>query len=81
VSEQADYSLVLPFDSDDPEFTRGFEAGMLWERMEHTDELEVTVHDGNAEMIMRMCEARGWAFQGEQVADGWMHVQLRRGAA
>jgi hypothetical protein len=81
MTEQADYSLVLPFDSDAPEFTRGFEAGMLWERMEHADTLEATVHDGNAEMIMRMCEARGWAFQAECLADGWMYVQLRKEAA
>jgi hypothetical protein len=26
------YELALPFDTENPEFSRGFEAGMLWHR-------------------------------------------------
>jgi hypothetical protein len=31
--QNAAYGLVLPFDSDDPEFTRGVQIGMVWERV------------------------------------------------
>ncbi len=30
-----DYKLVLAFDTNDPEFTRGFECGQVWSAMEH----------------------------------------------
>jgi hypothetical protein len=29
----AGYEVVLAFDTDDPQFVRGFEAGRLWERI------------------------------------------------
>lgn len=43
------YTLVLPFDTDDPEFVRGFEVGRLWEKMKLTPEpFEETVHSTEA---------------------------------
>lgn len=29
------YTLLLPFDTDEPEFARGFEAGRMWERVKN----------------------------------------------
>ena len=65
------YKLMLKFDTDEPEFMRGFEAGRLWMLISRvadhelmSEELEGTLfHAVNAEMVLRMLEAadlRGW---------------------
>lgn len=69
-------NLVLAFDTDEPEFTRGVEAGILWERMVHEAHIEQLVHAENAEMVIRMAEARGWTFAGEAVDEHWLRVTL-----
>lgn len=73
------FSLVLAFDTDEPEFTRGFEAGQLWERLERDGRVSQLIHAENAEMVMRMAEARGLAFRGEDAGDGWLQVSLSGG--
>lgn len=72
------YSLVLPFDSDDPEFARGFEAGNLWERIknDHTT-WSAYIHATNAEMIMRMCESEGRVFSAKDVDDTFIEVTIK----
>lgn len=69
------FELLLPFDSDDPEFTRGFEAGRLWERIknDHTN-WDQMIHPSNAEMVIRMCEAEGRTFRSEEVNEEWINI-------
>lgn len=46
-----EYGLILAFDSDSPEFTRGFELGQLWERLNRDGWLhQPLAHASNAEM-------------------------------
>ncbi len=71
-----EYNLILTFDTDEPEFTRGFEAGQLWERLEHSGRTEQLIHAENAEMVMRMAEAKGLQFSAEDVGNGWMQVKV-----
>lgn len=54
--------LVLAYDSDSPEFARGFEAGMVYGQLKPRLEssLEVYVHASNAEMMNRIAEATGY---------------------
>lgn len=59
------YNLVLPFDTDDPEFRRGVEAGALWAHLEHEPYVAKTVHADNAEMVMRIAEALSLPFSAE----------------
>lgn len=73
---ESEFSLVLAFDTGDPEFTRGFEAGQLWERVERDGEASQLVHAENAEMVMRIAEAKNLRFTAEEVADGWVKVRL-----
>jgi hypothetical protein len=68
--------LVLPFDSDDPEFTRGFEAGRLWEQLSRDEAVEMAVHASNIEMVMRMGEAAGRIATGDDLADDWVLVRF-----
>jgi hypothetical protein len=74
--DSEEYGLVLAFDTDEPEFTRGFEAGQLWERIERDGMADQLIHAENAEMIMRIAEAKGLDFRAEQAAEGWLHVVL-----
>lgn len=77
--DDATYGLVVAFDTDDPEFTRGFEAGLLWAAMEANDEsIERMIHGTNAEMVMRMATAKGYRYQGEDVGHDWLHVVLAK---
>ena len=70
------YSLALPFDSDEPEFRRGVEAGMLWADLEHLPGVTVSIHADNAEMVMRIAEARGLPFSAEPVGEDWLRVTI-----
>jgi hypothetical protein len=72
--EPTEYGLVLPFDTDDPEFTRGFEAGQLWERLERVGRADQLLHAENAEMLMRIAESKHMEFRAEDLGDGWLHV-------
>jgi len=76
--EDAEYSLLLRFDSDEPEFTRGFEVGQIWERLKHESIFDGPVHAENAEMVMRIAEAVGCEFSGTHATDGWVHVCLTK---
>jgi hypothetical protein len=75
------YKRTLKFDSQEPEFSRGFEAGIIWSLMAAVargdlmpSDLEgVVFHASNVEMIMRMLEAselQGW--RAEIIDDVWM---------
>lgn len=56
----SEFSLLLPFDTDDPEFVRGMEVGTVWGALRADDgEQEFTVHTANAEMMLRIAEATG----------------------
>lgn len=73
----SEYTLVLPFDTDSPEFVRGVEVGRIWEHMKHEDEaFEVTIHTNNSEMVMRMAEASGRVVASEEIDDLWMTVKF-----
>lgn len=74
--EDGEYGLVLPFDTDDPEFTRGFETGQLWERLERDGMADQLIHAENAEMVMRMAEAKGLGFRADDVGNGWLAVTI-----
>jgi hypothetical protein len=78
MSSEAEYGLILAFDSDSAEFTRGFEAGQLWERLERDGYADQLIHAENAEMVMRMAESRGRGldFSAEDVGYGWMHITI-----
>lgn len=86
VAAVTDYSLDLAFDTDSPEFCRGFEAADVYNAVQRFSEGEqnadddppgqmiVTVHATNAEMMLRIAERFGLAVHSEEVGDGWLHV-------
>jgi hypothetical protein len=74
-----DLSLVLPFDTDDPQFRRGVEIGMLWIRLAYEDSFSATIHADNAEMVMRVMEAKEATFTASPLGDDWLAVTIGGG--
>lgn len=75
--EDKHLELVLAFDSDDPEFTRAFEAGQLWERLSRDGWLyQPCAHASNAEMLIRMAESKGLSFKAETINDDWISITI-----
>lgn len=71
------YSLLLAYDTDDPEFARGFEAGRMWERVKNDQTTwDEIIHATNAEMVMRMCEAQDREFRAELLNDDYVQVWI-----
>lgn len=72
-------SLRLAFDTDEPQFARGFEAGRLWQMLESSDQgFTAIMHGPNAEMILRMAEATNRSVRSREMAPGseWIEVEF-----
>lgn len=74
--DDGDYGLILGFDTDEPEFVRGFEAGRLYELMRDGAPFEQTIHASNTEMAMRICETHDRAFTAESLDDNWTQLEV-----
>lgn len=70
----ATFGLRLAFDSDDPEFTRGFEIGRYDTLLQRDGAAEGYLHPENAEMALRLAEAHGCEVKAEDIGYGWMWV-------
>lgn len=79
MADEASFDLILPFDTDDPQFVRGFEAGCLWGQLKSGEALRQTIHATNAEMAIRMCEATGRQFLAEDLDDTWVELHVAEG--
>lgn len=78
-AEPPNFALLLPFDTDDPEFARGFEAGRIWSFVQTIDFDEedpgsLTIHSTNTEMVMRIAEASGYSTFCVVLDDTWIEV-------
>lgn len=69
-----DVRLLLPFDTQDPQFARGFECGRVWAilRADPDAEFSEYVHAANLEMLLRMAEAAGRMVRTEDVDEMWV---------
>jgi hypothetical protein len=75
MSDPSGHACLLPFDTDDVEFARGFETGRLWALLRETEEEVVeTVHAANAEMILRLAEATGRHVQAVELDEDWIEA-------
>ncbi len=72
------HGCLLPFDTDDPEFIRGFEAGRIWALLaEHPyTHVTETVHAWNAEMFLRMGEVLGRPVRSREVDETWIAIRF-----
>jgi hypothetical protein len=74
MDESLDATLLLRFDTDDPEFARGFECGRLWALLREEPEAEMSeyVRVGNLEMLLRLGEATNRTVQTEDADPAWV---------
>ena len=73
------YDLSLRFDSDEPEFTRGVEVGLLYAQVEFmiatgADTFSRPIHTSNMEMAFRIAESFDVHVHGEEIDDDWITV-------
>lgn len=71
---ESTYGLSLAFDTDEPEFVRGVELGMVWTQLQTTDERTFTMHQTNTEHVLRMAEELEMEVRSELLDDTWMLV-------
>jgi len=77
--DDEDVIQVIWFDSDHPEFGRGFEAGKIWGQMrDQKPEFMETVSVWNTEMVMRLAEAGNYRFVAEPLNDYYHVVAFQR---
>ena len=58
--ESTEYGLIVSFPDQSESFTLGFEAGMIWQRIQNGEtHIAATVHTANAEVLKRMADAAG----------------------
>lgn len=77
-----DYALIVSFPDQSETFVLGFEAGMIWERLQAGEtEIDVNVHTLNIEVLNRMCVAAKVTptFQPTN-CDGWTNLSIKPGA-
>lgn len=73
MSDPAGHACLLPFDTDDAEFARGFEAGRLWALLRSDeDEIVECIHASNAEMVMRLAEATERSVVATELGHDWL---------
>jgi len=72
------FGCLLDFDSEAPEFARGFEAGRIWALLRSDPSSEVTelVHGANAEMLLRMADATARPVAWKELGDEWFEVHF-----
>ena len=69
---EPEYTCLLEFTSDDPNFALGFEAGGMWERLKQfPPRLEETVHAANDEQFHLMARRLGYEVEFQYVENGW----------
>ena len=80
-----EWSLVLKFPDASESFVNGFEAGMIWEKMQSADKrdinktIEMTVHEANRELYEAMATKLGWSIKTRSTTvEGWIYLTLRR---
>jgi hypothetical protein len=82
--DAAGFRLLVPFPDGSESFVHGFEAGMIWQRMQngeaHIGGLdEVAKHIENLEVFRRMAAAMGYDMTAEDCGDGcWSIVTFER---
>ncbi len=75
--EWNEFVLTLEFDTDDPNFVRGFEAGIIWSFCVSNGNYHGLMHAANTEMVMRIAESLHLPFKATPTAsEEWLHVDI-----
>lgn len=76
--DTSEFRCLVPFPDQSASFVHGFEAGMIWQRMnagEQTigSDLEIATHSCNLEVFQRMADTHGYLLEIDYCDDDeWM---------
>lgn len=80
MSSDSEYSLALPFLTNDPVFTRGVEIGLLWAALDggKNPTHSAMIHADNDEQVIVIASRLGYRLTMENLDHGWKHVLLEK---
>lgn len=74
--DEESFGLMLPFDTDDAQFRRGIEIGIMWAELQAPGgQREFQIHADCAEMAIRLGESRRMPFKADPVNEDWMVIR------
>lgn len=77
--ETHEFKVILEFDRPGIDFVCGFECGLVWTHLVHGDpgdEQTFLCHAANAEMLVRMADARHRQLVTKDVNDDWLEARF-----
>ena len=78
-NDGAGYSLACPFITDNPQFTLGFEAGLLYAAMRAGEPVITnTYHSLNDEQLLLMSQRLGYEAEWERHDEHWSFGTFRK---
>lgn len=70
--------LLMPFLTDSPEFTQGFECGMIWEKIKAGECFDYhPIHTANADQMNLIGEALGAVVEVTPGDDTWSFITVK----
>lgn len=82
MSDTESFGLLLAFDSDSPEFVRGFEAGRVWALLDEDGQtMTFYLHATNLEMAIRIGEQTGHTCTLVGETDTWITVEYMKASS
>ena len=78
MSNDSEYGLIVRFHDQSHSYVHGFEAGIIWRRMESGEQdFSATIHDENIAVIRDMAAACGLsATINESEVEGWSYAEF-----
>lgn len=70
-----DYSCILQFDDQTPNFTYGFQAGQIWESMKTRNPFTMQFCGEILELVQRMPVRCDYQFEIEEMGHGWYQLE------
>lgn len=68
------HELLIPFETNDPVFVHGFEAGMLFSMIDREEDIDQFIHHENLNLFIKMCNKAQYVWQYEDGDNGWVKV-------
>lgn len=73
-----EYSLLMPFCNDDPNFAHGFQCGQIWEKCQRGDIFEnYLVHSVNQKQVELICKRFLYLYEFKTLNDDWITLTAK----
>lgn len=76
-----DYTLLMPFKDETPNFVHGFEAGQIWEKMKRNEKFDSYLfHTENKKQIEMMCKRFHYTYRVDKIDETWSSLFAELGS-